>query len=180
VRFGVAACASIAASLPAAAQAEITASSPQGFVTQDERVIDAPRDRVWGVLTDPAAYWDPQHTFSLDAGNLSLEPRAGGCFCEVLPAGEGRRAGSVEHARIIMAQPGVLLRMRGSLGPLQGEALTGTLTVALEDGDEAGTTRVVWTYIVGGYARFDLEQVAPAVDRVQSAQLARLAERFEG
>ena len=32
---------------------------------------------------------------------------------------------------MIYAEPGVMLRMTGALGPLQGEALLGTLTIEL-------------------------------------------------
>ena len=64
--------------------------------------------------------------------------------------------------------------LRGSLGPLQSEALVGTLTVTLKPVD--GGTELEWVYVVGGYARFSLEQVAPEVDSVVGTQFERLAD----
>jgi hypothetical protein len=67
--------------------------------------------------------------------------------------------------------------MRGSLGPLQGEALTGVLTVTLEPVDEG--TRLAWTYVVGGYARYPLPDIAPAVDGVIAEQMTRIVGLFD-
>ena len=74
---------------------------------------------------------------------------------------------------VILADPqrGVL-RMSGALGPLQGEALNGTLTVTLTK-TEAGT-RIEFEYVVGGYMRMKTEEIAPAVDAVLGQQLAGL------
>ena len=79
--------------------------------------------------------------------------------------------------RVIHAVPGSLLRMSGALGPLQGEALTGTLSIVLTRAE--GGTEIEWIYAVGGHASFSLEQVAPAVDGVMGEQLARLASLVE-
>ena len=149
-------------------QAEVTAIDAGGFVTQDSALLAAPPEQVWAALIEPSRWWNPQHSWSGEAANLTLAPQAGGCFCEALPVG-----GSVEHARVVYAGPGKLLRLSGALGPLQSEALTGTLTIELTQEREG--TRVGWTYVVGGHARFPLAQVAPVVDRVQSEQLERLA-----
>ena len=75
--------------------------------------------------------------------------------------------------RVIYADPGKALRMEGSLGPLQSEALTGTLTVTLNRGG-AGT-RIVMEYVVGGYMRYKTDEIAPAVDKVLAEQIAGLA-----
>jgi hypothetical protein len=73
---------------------------------------------------------------------------------------------------VLLAIPARQLRLRGSLGPLQAEALTGVLTVSLEPAGEG--TKVTWDYAVSGFARFPLDQVAPAVDVVLTKQLNRL------
>jgi len=173
MRRPITALAVFAALLPGAVRGEVTGSGEAGFVTRDQAFIAAAPAEIWAVLVDPARYWNPQHSWSLDGGNFTLDPVAGGCFCEALPGGENGPGGSVEHMRVLHAAPGRLLRMTGALGPLQSEALAATLTVSLDS--EEGGTRVVWEYVVGGYARFDLGQIAPAVDQVQSEQLARLA-----
>ena len=75
---------------------------------------------------------------------------------------------------MVYAAPGEMLRLRGSLGPLQSEALTGTLTVTLKAVD--GGTEIDWTYVVGGHARFSLQELAPVVDGVIGEQFGRLGD----
>lgn len=158
----------------APASAAVTAASASGLATHDEIVVPANPVDVWIELTDPAGWWSPEHSWSGDAANFTLYPVAGGCFCEGLP----ETGGSVEHMRVIHAAPEKLLRLSGALGPLQAEALTGTLTVTLEPVD--GGTKISWDYVVAGFARFDLAALAPVVDGVQSEQLGRLAARLGG
>lgn len=114
---------------------------------------------------------DPEHSWSGNAANLSLDPRAGGCFCERLPS-----RGSVEHMRVIYADPGKQLRMTGSLGPMQGEALAATLTVTLATANDG--TKLSWQYKAGGYSALPFAQLAPAVDGVLAEQFHRLAVVF--
>lgn len=155
---------------------EVVESSATGFSTSASAIVAASPDVAWDELVHPARYWNGEHSWSGDAANLTMNPVAGGCFCEALPAHDGHPAGSAEHMRVVQAMPGRLLRMRGALGPLQGEALAGTLSVTLEP--VAGGTKLTWEYVVGGHARFDLAGVAPAVDRVVGEQLERLAARL--
>jgi hypothetical protein len=75
--------------------------------------------------------------------------------------------------RVVYAEPGKALRMVGSLGPLQSEALTGTLTITLKPA--AAGTRLAFEYVVGGYMRYKTDEIAPAVDNVLAEQLGRLA-----
>jgi uncharacterized protein YndB with AHSA1/START domain len=166
MRAGLAALA-IALSAPAAA--EVVSSAPTGFATRNAATVAAAPPEVWAALVQPARYWNPQHSWSGDAENFALDPRAGGCFCEALP----KSGGSVKHAEVLYADPGAQLRMSGAFGPLQSEALTGTLTVKLTAVE--GGTRIEWSYLVGGYASFDLAGIAPAVDGVMAEQLTRLA-----
>lgn len=149
------------------AAAEVVESGEHGFVTQASALLSAAPEQVWTALVEPARWWNPQHSWSGDAANFTLAPEAGGCFCEALPGG-----GSVEHMRVIYSAPARLLRMAGALGPLQAEALTGTLSIELSPEGEG--TRIGWTYVVGGHARFSLAEIAAVVDTVQSEQLARL------
>ncbi len=161
------------------AQAEITEKSDSGFVSGAELDVagKTPLD-VWQALIVPAGWWDPLHSWSGDAANLYLDPQAGGCFCELLPkpagAPEELRRGSIEQMRVIAVMPSKLLRMTGALGPLQGEALTGTLTVTIKPLADKGT-HLAWSYVVGGYMRLKVEQIAPIVDKVLTEQFERLA-----
>lgn len=167
-----------AALFAAPAQAEVAAKGDAGFVVHLEADAAQPPRDVWATLIAPAKWWNGEHTFSKDAANLYLDAQASGCFCELLPkpkdAPEGQRRGSVEHMRVLYVEPGVALRMAGALGPLQGEALTGTLTIKLAEAKEG--THLTLDYVVGGYARFKPDEIAPAVDKVLDEQLTRLVE----
>jgi hypothetical protein len=168
--------------LSAPAMAEVAASSDGGFVvTHSVTLAGADAARVWEGLVHPELWWSSAHSWSGNSANLSLDPVASGCFCEVIPAAlPGGAVGSVEHMQVIHVRPQARLVMRGALGPLQGEALTGVLTIVLEPGEEAGSTDMAWTYVVGGYARFPLPAIAPAVDGVVAEQMARLQARVAG
>lgn len=175
--------ATISASLLAVsttAQAEVVASGEGGFVTRDVAVVDATPMEVWLALISPSKWWNSAHTWSGDAANMSLKPQAGGCFCERIPEdGDAARVtleGSVEHMRVLHAHPERALRMRGALGPLQSEPVSGVLTISLSEAEQG--TRIVWEYVVGGFMRYDVPVIAPAVDGVMSQQLDGLAALF--
>jgi uncharacterized protein YndB with AHSA1/START domain len=162
----------VAAVCTAPAGAKVTGQSGSGFATAGTVAIAAAPDRVWAEMVQPGRWWNPEHSWSGNAANLTLEPVAGGCFCEALPSG-----GSVQHMRVIYADPARQLRLSGALGPLQGEGLAATLTVTLEK--EGAGTRLAWSYKAGGYTDLPLQQIAPAVDGVVSEQFARLASLVE-
>ncbi len=162
--------------LAQSAQAEVTKSDEGGFVTRNAAVVAATPKEVWLALISPGKWWSPQHTWSGDPVNLSLMPRAGGCFCERIPETPdpigGALEGSAEHMRVLQAHPERALRMRGSLGPLQSEPVSGVLTISISEVEQG--SRIVWEYVVGGYMRYEVGTIAPAVDAVMSEQLARL------
>ena len=162
------------------AHAEVTAKTDAGFATST--AVDIPGktpQQVWPVLLTPAKWWNPIHSWSGDSENLYIDAQAGGCFCELLPlprgAAEGTRRGSVEHARVISAMPPQLMRLTGALGPLQGEALVGTLTVVLKP-IPGGGTHMTWSYVVGGFMRMKVDDISPLVDKVLAEQATRLAD----
>ncbi|WP_298021821.1 SRPBCC domain-containing protein [uncultured Parasphingopyxis sp.] len=166
--WAIAAMVGLALAVPVKAEVE---TSDHGFVATNTADIAAPPGEVWNALIDPARYWNAEHSWFGDAANFSLEPVAGGCFCET------SEQGSVEHQRVVMAMPDRLLRLSGALGPLQSEALAATLTWDLAATPEG--TRITQTYVVGGHMRFPVDQIAPAVDGVVREQLERLAALFD-
>ncbi len=150
------------------ARAEVVSVSASGFVSQHELVLAASPEKAYTALVDDVAlWWDAAHSFGGDAGAFSLEDRAGGCFCE---QSEGI---AVEHMRVVNAQNGRSLTMRGGLGPLQGMAVTGAMLFRFEAHPEGSLLK--YRYTVGGYAPGGLESLAEPVDRVQLGQLQRLA-----
>jgi uncharacterized protein YndB with AHSA1/START domain len=155
----------LAVALPAAAA--VVDSGPSGFLLRHAAKFAAPPARVWSALVEPARWWDPEHTWSGDAANLSLDPAPGGCFCEKLPDG-----GGVRHLTVVYAAPGSLLRLTGALGPLQQHGVAGSLTFQLEPAAD-GTT-VTLTYSVGGYWPGGLATMAAPADGMLGAQFGRL------
>jgi uncharacterized protein YndB with AHSA1/START domain len=153
--------------LCATANAEVVDSSALGFTLRQQVEVSAPPPTVWAALTDVARWWQPLHTYSNDARNLSLEPIVGGCFCEKLGL-----YGGIEHMRVLYAEPVKHLRLNGALGPLQELAVDGRLTVDLL-ATEAGT-QILMTYAVGGYSPRPLSELAPIVDEVLGVQVERL------
>jgi uncharacterized protein YndB with AHSA1/START domain len=148
-------------------QAEVKSASDYGFEIAHKSVIKATPQQVYAMLGKPARWWS-------SAANLSMSLKVGACFCEAIPKGKG----GVEHARIIYAQPGEMLRLSGGFGPLQSEGASGALTFALKPVD--GGTEVSMIYVIGGYLRFGPRTIAPAVDRVMGEQLAGLKRAIEG
>jgi uncharacterized protein YndB with AHSA1/START domain len=147
--------------------AEVVDAQPNGFQVKRVAVLNAPADKVYAALSQPAQWWSKDHTWSGAATSLSLAPMAGGCFCEKLPNG-----GSVMHMTVVFAQPGLGLRLAGALGPLQMSGATGHLGWTLAEKD--GKTTLTQTYDVGGYMKGGLDKIAPGVDHVLSEQFDRL------
>lgn len=153
--------------LPVIATADVKQSAADGALIEHRFQIAAPPAAAWQVLLHPERWWPKDHTWSGAPANLSLAPHAGGCFCE---RWDGN---SAEHARVLMARPDELLRLRGSLGPLQEMAVTGVLTVTLAaKGD--GTEAVV-TYRLSGDPAHKLDGFIAVVDQVIGQQFGNFA-----
>lgn len=151
-----------------AAHAEIVSAGPGGFNIR--HVAEAPNvaaPMVWAALADVGRWWDPEHTYSGDSRNLTLEPHPRGCLCEKLSLYAG-----IEHASVVYAQPAKTLRLSGALGPLQEFGVAGTMTWQIEPA--GGGSRITLTYSAGGFADRPLSDWAPIVDEVLGVQLQRL------
>ncbi|MCW1381349.1 SRPBCC domain-containing protein [Novosphingobium sp. KCTC 2891] len=162
------------------ASADVVVKEPNGFVVRVAAEVTATPAEAWRTLVAPAQWWTSQHTFSGDAANLTLEPVPGGCFCEKLPvpkdAPKGQRPGGVQHMRVLYVEPGRAIRLSGALGPLQSEALNATMTMTVKP-TETGS-RVLFEYVVGGFMRYKIDEIAPAVDRMLSGQMSALARQL--
>jgi len=157
----------IALVAPAAANAAIVQVMPSGFAIRHETTVAATPAKIYEALTNVGSWWNSDHTYSGDAKNMTLDARAGGCFCERLKDG-----GSVEHGRVVYAAPAQALRLSTALGPLQAHGTTGSLTWKL-NATPNGTTMQL-TYSVGGFIDGGFEKIAGAVDNVLGEQFQRL------
>ena len=154
--------------------ADVTEESDTGFTIQHSATLAWTPASAYANLVSIASWWNPSHTCSGDAANLSIAPYAGGCWCEQWDRGQGTH--SVRHMTIINAQPGKLLRAAGGLGPLQGIPGQGVLDFSLAEGEQAGTTRLTVTYSFTGFAPNGLLNWARPVDQVIGEQVNRLAQ----
>jgi hypothetical protein len=154
------------------ASADVTDSAPNGFTIVERAHVDAASDRVYAALIAPQRWWSSEHTFSGSAANMSLDAKAGGCWCEALPGG-----GSVLHLTVVYAAPGKGLRLRGSFGPFQTMAAEGAMVWSLAPKD--GGTDVTMTYAVAGYLKDGSARIAQGADGVLAEQLARLKHTVE-
>lgn len=139
---------------------EVIDSEPNGFTLVNELTINASRAEVWQAAVDHVGqWWSDDHTISGDAGNMSIEAVPQGCFCEAI----GDHAGVV-HLTVTFVNPQIILRLTGGLGPLGLMGINGNMT--WEFFDEAGGTRVRFSYVVGGYRPEGLTSIAEPVDFV--------------
>lgn len=149
------------------AHADIAQSSP-GLteISFQLHVKDNAAD-AYAAVTHPEKWWNGEHSYSGSAANMTLDPVAGGCWCEKLPTG-----GSVQHMRVVAAIPGSLLRLTGGLGPLQAQPMTGVMTFSFKD-DPAGGAAIDFKYRLSGAT--DMPASWPqAVNGVLNEQLQRL------
>jgi len=160
----------LAASLPA--QAAVIDAASNGFTVEVTTHIGATPEKVYAALIRPAQWWGKDHTFSGNSSNLSLEAKAGGCWCENLPNG-----GSVLHLTVVYVDPGKMLRLRGALGPFQAFAVDGAMTWALAARGDGTDLRLEYT--LGGYQKDGLESFSKLVDGVLTEQVANLKRAIE-
>ena len=159
--------------LTAPARAEVVHAEDNGFTVQWEKTVHASPQKVYRLLVEHVGdWWESSHTYSGDAQNMFLEAREKGWFGERLPDD-----GIVQHMEVLYVAPNKKLRMRGSLGPLQGFAVTGVITIDLVPKGDATLLRLV--YHVGGYMPNGLKTLAGPVNHVLSSQFSRLAKFAE-
>lgn len=171
IRFAIA-----AALLAAPAAAGVKSATPTAFEIELSETVAVPPAQAWAVLRAPQRWWSPEHTYSGDASKLYLDAQATGCFCERMGSTPEDR-GSVEHLHIVYAQAPRMIRMAGGLGPLQAEAVAGTMTWKVDP--EGSGSKITFHYLVSGHMRQGGEELAPLVDKVLGEQLTRLKAAIE-
>jgi hypothetical protein len=123
--YAVAVIAGALGALPA--EPAVKTSSPAGFSIENSEIVPVDAATAWQALVEDVDRWWPRdHTWWGPASKLSIEPRAGGCFCEIAGARQAR------HMAVVFVDPPILLRMAGGLGPIQGMGLHGALEWRLD------------------------------------------------
>ena len=169
-RIAVAIVAPLLLLMAGVAPAKVKDATAGGFTVENEQVVPVDADTAWKALVDDIDRWWPKdHTWWGKASTLSLQARAGGCFCEIAGVQQA------QHMQVTFVDPGKTLRMVGGLGPLQGMGLGGALEFRFAPADGGGT-KITLYYRAGGYSPDDLSKFAPVVDQVQGLQLGGLAD----
>jgi len=153
--------------VPNWAKAEVVDSSSGGFTTKTTLSIQASPDTVYRAVIHVEDWWNSQHTFSGNSHNLSIEEKAGGCFCEKLP-----NDGSARHMQVVLLAPGKSIGLTGALGPLQTIAAIGSMRILMSPAE--GGTKLEVTYAVAGYLPAGMKSWAAPVDSVLTEQFTRL------
>jgi uncharacterized protein YndB with AHSA1/START domain len=161
----------LAAACAPQAAAEVKSSAADGFLIEQRIVVKADAERSWQALLQPSRWWSKAHTWSGSAENLSLDAKAGGCFCERWTGGE------VEHARVLFLRKGQLLRMQGAFGPMQPMAVQAVLEFKLTPGKDG--TQVDLSYRANGGSASMLDKIAAPVDGMLAEQMAGLKQLLD-
>jgi hypothetical protein len=154
------------------AMAAVADSSSNGFTVKSTLAIEASPAEVYSrLIHNIGDWWNPEHTFSHDSHNLSIEEKPMGCFCEKLANG------GVRHMEVIYFERGRVVRMNGLLGPLQGLGGAGVLTIELSAAGEG--TKFEATYSAAGYLPAGMNTWATPVDSMLTEQFTRLKNYIE-
>jgi hypothetical protein len=154
----------LATATPAAA--DVVSASPNGFEVRETVPLVVKPELAFSSFASLPAWWDPAHTYSKDAANLSLNLAPGGCLCENFPDG-----GGIEHLHVTYVEPGKHIILTGALGPLLPMAANGVLDVQIKS--SAGGSVLTLDYRVSGFYNGGADKIAPAVDGMLAGQMKR-------
>ena len=152
--------------LPAFAIAEVLSSSTTHFSLSHSAPSTLSTEELWDRLVHPESWWHPDHTYSGDSSNLSLDLKAGGLWQETW--GES----AIAHGEILLIEPGKTLRLNAPFGPLQGLGAYCIWTISIEPAADGST--VTFTETAVGPPTAKLDELAVAVDYVKTEAIQRL------
>lgn len=155
-----------------AAKAEVSEVSEQHFTITINTTINAPSSQVYDQFVKIGEWWQDSHTWFGDASAMTIEPKAGGCFCE------RNSEQQALHMTISHISPGNSIHMTGGLGPLASLAVNGYMTWNFE-ATENNSTNLKLNYRVTGFVNQKTEDWAKAVDGVLKQQVGNLKTVFE-
>lgn len=153
---------------PVAVLADVVESSPTHYVLRHEATSTLSAEALWARLIEPSAWWHPDHTYSGDAKNLSLDLEPGGLWAETWDGG------AVTHGTVLLVTDGQTLRMNAPFGPLQevGAHTIWTITVS----ENGAGSKAVFDEVASGPPTAKLDELAGAVDYVKTEAIKRLTE----
>ena len=153
------------------AHGEVVAVGDQHFHIRIVMQVPAEPQAAYDQFVAIGDWWDPSHTWFGGEAELSIDPVAGGCFCE---RDETR---SAKHMMVGLANPGQEIRLIGGLGPLSTFALNGTMIVRFQEND--GNNFISLEYRVTGMVDGSIANLAAVVDQVLSGQMQRLGNKLD-
>ncbi|RBP48770.1 hypothetical protein [Arenicella xantha] len=146
--------------------AKVVSSTPSHYVLQHQAQSTLSPDQLWLRLSQPSQWWHPDHTYSGDASNLSLDLEAGGLWRE------DWNGHSVLHGMVVNFQAPELLRLEAPFGPLQGMAVKTIWTITIKPHHNGSL--VIFDEISNGSDASGLDELAKAVDYVKGEAISRL------
>lgn len=153
------------------AVSQVVEVGEHGFVISVERTVPTSHERAYQQFIQVKNWWSSEHTYFGDSNNLTIDAKAGGCFCEI----NGTK--QVLHMTVSYVDPNNEIRMVGGLGPLQMMGVQGGMVWKFEKIDEK-TTKIVHRYQVVGFVAGGLAKIADAVNQVQTLQVDRLVKQI--
>ena len=157
--------------LPLSAQAELDSVDTYGFELTIERTVAATQEKAYRQFLNVGQWWNQDHTWFGHSKGLTIDPKAGGCFCEI----DGKK--QAMHMIVSYVDPNQELRMIGGLGPLQMLGVHGGMSWQFSEVDK-GKTKITLNYKVIGRMKEGLDKLAPVVDSVLNVQMNNLAAKF--
>lgn len=157
--------------LPISAQAELIGLDDYGFEVKIEHKVAVSNAKAYQQFLNVGQWWNGEHTWFGQSKNLSIDPRAGGCFCEI----DGNK--QAMHMQVSYVDPNNELRMTGGLGPLQMLGVYGGMSWQFKKIDATSST-IIFNYKVIGTMEGGLKPLAPVVDKVLNIQLAGLVDKI--
>jgi len=142
--------------------AEIVSRSEDAFTLKFQGPTRLGPAGVPDAFSEVELWWDPAHSYSGDAANLSLDLAPGGCWCEAMP--DGTR---FDHGRVVSDVYGEI-RLHAPFGPLRSMATRADLIVTYPL--LGGVVTPTWTFIVEGPG---VGALAEPVDGVMGGGFAR-------
>lgn len=151
------------------ASAEVVERSADHFVLRYAVALEAGPEDFIDALEHIGEWWNPAHTWSGDARNLSLALDPGTCFCEAMPDGS-----TFDHGGVYEYDPGTGVLIDAALGPLRGKTTLSNWTIGWTGANRG--SELVMSYVVRGEG---VGAMADGVDAVMDDQFHRMVRFIE-